>query len=153
MDEAELARQMEKAELENAEIGGIAHTKCTIVGKVNAFCFAQAMMINLTWKRKELEATRLVVEKKGERKEKRKRRNENITLLFFNQSREILRFVATLLRLHNLKKLFVSYIWYIPELHDNFSDVISLGGVLACQLGLINVKDTLNNRLKVSFID
>ncbi len=85
MDEAELARQMEKAELENAEIGGNPITRNVYTTKNDSIpnFSQQVTMINLIWKQRELEQTKLGVGKKAEKKVKQKRRNKDNALLFF----------------------------------------------------------------------
>ena len=75
-----MARQMEKAELENAEIAGKNTVKFMItkriyvVGKIDE----QVMTINLTLKLREQEVTMLEVEKKVAKKAKRKRKRGQV---------------------------------------------------------------------------
>lgn len=115
MDEAELARQMEKAELENAEIAGkntvkfMITKRIYIVGKIDE----QVMTINLTWKLREQEVTMLEVEKKVAKKAKRKRRNKYEPHSYFLQTMEITALGATPLRLHNLKEIFLCLFQYL----------------------------------------
>ena len=153
MDEAELARQMEKAELENAEIAGINTIGCIITNRIYiaGHIYEQVMTINLTWKLKEQEATMLEAEKKVAKKvAKRKRRNKHIPHSYFLQTMEITALGATPLRLHNLKEVcFVS----VPKSYDDFADVITLSGVLCGLFSLINFKHALDNGLKMSFVD
>lgn len=84
MDEAELARQMEKAELENAEIGGMIFLK-NVYEKVTDFVYnlLKGMTTNLIWKLKVEELMMLVVEKRVERRVKLRRRNRNNSPLIF----------------------------------------------------------------------
>lgn len=91
MDEAELARQMEKAELENAEIAGnnvVALFTCDIGTNLIVYVFEQVMTISLTWKQREQEATKLQVEKKTV---KQKRKNKIYSVNLFLLARKIQR--------------------------------------------------------------
>ncbi len=106
MDEAELARQMEKAELENAEIAGKDRVGCIITKRIYiaGHIYQQVMTINLTWKLREQEPMMLEAERKVAKKAKRKKKNKDIPHSYFLQTMEITALGATPLRLHNLSE-------------------------------------------------
>lgn len=149
MDEAELARQMEKAELENAEIGGNTLIGSILVIKTNLTVFPsqQVMMINLIWKLREQEGTRPEAGKKQERKAKQKRRNKYLVLLFF-----LNRYCKAAIRSdYTTSRKFC--VLFLPESNDDFADVIALGGILACLLSLVDFEHSFDYWLKVAFVD
>jgi len=87
MDEAELARQMEKAELENTEIGGKSLDRlkliCSILILLLIIFKIQVTMTNLTWKRR-AQMKQQAVGRKQAKRERPKMRNRKIADYFFS---------------------------------------------------------------------
>lgn len=89
----------------------------------------------------------------GKKMAKQMRRNKIYTANLFLQTTEVCTYVAPPIQLHVLKQeLFFFYI-SIPESYYDFSNMVTLGSILASLFSLVNFEHTFDDWLQLAFVD